>query len=160
MNGLELRDIHLPDASLWWPPAPGWWLLFGAVVLAALVGRTIIRARRRRPLRRRALQELARIRDSFAAEGDERAALAALATLLRRALISRHGRAACAASTGAEWCEQLRRETGVEAFNEAQLELLAWQRYRRDYACDMQPLFDASERWLRGLPQRSRHAAD
>ena len=26
MNELELRDIHLPEASLWWPPAPGWWI--------------------------------------------------------------------------------------------------------------------------------------
>ena len=27
MNELQLRDIHLPESSLWWPPAPGWWIL-------------------------------------------------------------------------------------------------------------------------------------
>ena len=34
MNAPELRDIHLPEASLWWPPGPGWWGL--ALLLAAL----------------------------------------------------------------------------------------------------------------------------
>ncbi|MGB5468066.1 MAG: DUF4381 family protein, partial [Sedimenticolaceae bacterium] len=28
-----LRDYHLPDAVGWWPPAPGWWLLFGLLLV-------------------------------------------------------------------------------------------------------------------------------
>ncbi|MDP7406676.1 MAG: DUF4381 domain-containing protein, partial [SAR324 cluster bacterium] len=23
-----LRDVHLPPAVSWWPPAPGWWIIF------------------------------------------------------------------------------------------------------------------------------------
>lgn len=33
---LPLRDIHLPDAVPFWPPAPGWWIL-AAVVLGVLI---------------------------------------------------------------------------------------------------------------------------
>ncbi len=33
-----LRDIHLPDAIGWWPPAPGWWLL-AALITAVVVWR-------------------------------------------------------------------------------------------------------------------------
>jgi len=31
----QLRDIHLPQAVHWWPPAPGWWIL--ALVSLALI---------------------------------------------------------------------------------------------------------------------------
>ncbi|PCJ36311.1 MAG: hypothetical protein COA75_07800 [Cellvibrionales bacterium] len=30
----QLRDIHLPEAVPWWPPAPGWWIV--AALLLAL----------------------------------------------------------------------------------------------------------------------------
>ncbi len=41
MNGatpttLELRDIHLPEAISWWPPAPGWWFLLGSIVFIVI----------------------------------------------------------------------------------------------------------------------------
>ncbi len=49
----QLRDIHLPVAPSWWPPAPGWWLL-GLAALAGLAY-TVYRLRlasiRRRPIR-------------------------------------------------------------------------------------------------------------
>jgi hypothetical protein len=41
---IPLRDIHLPGAVGWWPPAPGWWILAAALVAAATIG--FIRYRR------------------------------------------------------------------------------------------------------------------
>ena len=32
----QLRDIHLPQAVHWWPPAPGWWIV-AAVALALTI---------------------------------------------------------------------------------------------------------------------------
>ncbi|MGH8222486.1 MAG: DUF4381 family protein, partial [Woeseiaceae bacterium] len=33
---IPLRDLHLPEAVGWWPPAPGWWLLIALAVAALL----------------------------------------------------------------------------------------------------------------------------
>ena len=159
MNELELRDIHLPDASLWWPPAPGWWLLPLLLLVVALLVYGLWRILRRRPLHRQALGELDQIRRQVDDGLGESAALAAVATLLRRTLISYRGRHDYAASTGAAWSAQLNAVSSGDCFDPAQLQWLARDRYRRDCRCDLEPLLDASERWLKSLP-RSAHAAD
>ncbi|WP_028693830.1 DUF4381 domain-containing protein [Pseudomonas cremoricolorata] len=49
MNPLdELQPLLAPQAIGWWPPAPGWWLLLGALLL---VGWGLWRLRHWRPLR-------------------------------------------------------------------------------------------------------------
>ena len=32
----DLRDIHLPQPISWWPPAPGWWILLGLLLVSIL----------------------------------------------------------------------------------------------------------------------------
>ena len=158
MNGPELRDIHLPDAVAWWPPAPGWWIL--AILAAALAVLAWIgySRRARRPLRRLSLDELAKIRAAIEAGGDAHAALAEIAGLLRRILISYRGRDGFADSTGAAWAAQIR-ELSPAGFSDADLELLARARYRRDVDADLVALLDAGERWVRDLPAEAPRVA-
>lgn len=55
----QLRDIHLPEPILWWPLAPGWWLLIiMAVVLAAWLVRILYNKYSARLYRRQALKRL------------------------------------------------------------------------------------------------------
>jgi len=44
---LPLRDIHLPGAITWWPPAVGWWLL-AAALLGVVIGFAVWTWRHRR----------------------------------------------------------------------------------------------------------------
>ena len=34
----QLRDLHLPADTVWWPPAPGWWLLAALLLVAITYG--------------------------------------------------------------------------------------------------------------------------
>jgi len=68
MNGLELRDIHLPEGSLWWPPAPGWWLLLVLLGLVSLAAWWSLQRRRHPSLRRLSLRQLDAIRRAHAAD--------------------------------------------------------------------------------------------
>lgn len=76
---LVLRDVHVPPAPSLWPPAPGWWLLAGALALAVAIAWWIRRKRRRRML---AWQKLF---DDACGDAAPAAQVAAISELLRRA---------------------------------------------------------------------------
>jgi hypothetical protein len=76
---LLLRDVHVPPAPSLWPPAPGWWLVAGAVALAVAIAWWIRRKRRRRML---AWQKLF---DDACGHAAPAAQVAAISELLRRA---------------------------------------------------------------------------
>jgi hypothetical protein len=159
MNQPQLRDIHLPEASLWWPPAPGWWIGLTLILLLALLLPRLRRWWRQRPLRRLALGELARIREIYKQGQSDKVVLDELARLLRRITISYSGRRQQAASTGAEWQAELQRLAPGAEFSREQLELLTHGRYRAEFGADIGALLQSSERWMRALPRSKDHVS-
>jgi hypothetical protein len=107
----QLRDIHVAMGNPWWPPAPGWWLLLGAVVaLVVLAWRFRGTWRVHVPIpfvtlgdwrwdAGRALRQLRR----NPGQAPLKTRAAELSELLRRIAMARHGRAACAGLHGEDW---------------------------------------------------------
>jgi hypothetical protein len=86
---LVLRDIHQPAPPPWWPPAPGWWLLAGALALCVAAYAWVALRRRRR------LRALAAGFDAdIAAAPTPVARVAAASAWLRRAARARDPAAA------------------------------------------------------------------
>ncbi|HAD08873.1 MAG TPA: hypothetical protein DCF62_05290 [Porticoccaceae bacterium] len=85
----QLRDIHLPEAIGWWPPAPGWWLL--TLLLIAALGYALWWWRRRRArlyFRGQAHQLLVSCWRDYELNGEDRVFMDALLDVLKRALRS------------------------------------------------------------------------
>jgi hypothetical protein len=151
----DLRDIHLPTAVSWWPPAPGWWLL-AALVLLLVIGLLVWqRLRARDKWRRYAMAELASLRVRSDSAEESTGLVRELSVLLRRVAISRFPREEVAALSGDAWLAFLDRPLGEEAGFRASGQLLLTGPYVRSAAIDTQALntlFDLCERWLKKLP--------
>jgi hypothetical protein len=105
----QLAPDHAPPPPGWWPPAPGWWVV---VALALLLLVVLVRWVRSQTLavRRSALKELRRIRNS---DGDGPAVARAIENLLRRYAVAVFGRARVAKLSGDAWLEFVVSEGGT-----------------------------------------------
>ena len=115
---LPLRDLHLPEAIGWWPPAPGWWVLF-ALALAALgwLLLRLIRKRRFDAARRYAMRELANVESAYLAHRNVVTLARQVSQLLRRGMLAYAPRREVAGLTGEDWLRWLDRDLPVPYFH-------------------------------------------
>ncbi len=134
---LQLRDIHLPGAPAFWPPAPGWWLL-AAILLALLVWGTLaaLRRYRIRRQRQRVLSALASLEHQLARERTPDA-LAYMSVLLRRLALMRFPRRHVAALTGNAWLRFIDESGGNGQFTQGPGRVLATAPYQRSLPSDL-----------------------
>ena len=134
-----LPGLHLPPPVGLWPPAPGWWVLAGAVLLGLLA--TLfwwIRHHRRQRYRREALRALAHCADTRAVNA-----------LLKQVAMTRYGRETVAALWGDAWRDFLNQSTRAPLFTGPAADALL--HYQPGAAGDAPPpLRQAAARWIRG----------
>lgn len=107
-----LRDIRLPQAVSFWPPAPGWWILAGLVLVLALIA-LLLEYRRRQTLAYRVDRQWRAMAQDSARFADSRALAAAGAVLMRRVLLSHMDTAGAATLTGESWERELEAGKGA-----------------------------------------------
>ncbi|MBF0444580.1 MAG: DUF4381 domain-containing protein [Magnetococcales bacterium] len=104
---LPLHDIHLPQAISWWPLAPGWWYLFGLIIVLTGLIYAVWRWYKKGALRREALDNLAKIAERYKKTGNHGELAQELSILLRRVVISSQNRSLAAGLTGERWLQFL-----------------------------------------------------
>ncbi|MCB1757144.1 MAG: DUF4381 domain-containing protein [Gammaproteobacteria bacterium] len=149
----ELRDLAMPEAVSWWPPAPGWWLLLLILVLSVWgIWRWWKRARAD-SWRKQALDELAAIQ-RLAADGRDKNAdvIAHCSALFRRVALAIEPREHIAALTGRAWLEKLDGLSASRQFTEGPgqaLENHVWQKPQTLAELDVTPLLGLLETFIR-----------
>lgn len=154
-NPLEqLRDIHLPEAVSWWPPAPSWWLLLLLLIAAAFILRWRYKQRQRKRFSKEALQELHAIEQAFNANQNTQQLAQNISALLRRVCITLHPRREAAAITGNAWLILLDQQLPTTEFSEKFRTALLTAPYQAQPQIDVPALLSLCKRWINALPPR------
>jgi hypothetical protein len=147
----QLKDIHLPEAVSWWPPAPGWW---GgtAVVLALLLWAAWrgVRYWRKTAYKRAALRELKQLRRRG---GQPQQLLTDLSVLLRRVALAAFPAEEVASLHGKDWLAFLDRSGQTQAFSRGVGHYLAAAPYAPDLpntaGQDLDVIWRLARDWIR-----------
>lgn len=154
MNGADplaqLRDIHMPQAISWWPPAPGWWLL-ALLIVGALAAAIIwrITQHRRQAFKREALAEWEAIHARYLNDKNAEQLLAELSVLLKRTCITRYGRDESAGLAGEQWLAFLDQTGKCTEFTQGPGRMLVSQRYTPQPQVDGPALLNVTLAWLK-----------
>ena len=155
---LPLRDIHLPEAVSWWPPAPGWWILLALAGTLLLLGWRWRKHLRNTRLRRAGLRRLNRMHAEYQRTGDLQRLAQQLSALLRRIALSRFPRHEVAALTGDDWLafldDALRRDGHRDGFRGKPGRLLIEAPYNPAYRDDPAQLLQLSRHWITRMGDR------
>ena len=114
VNSLPLRDIHLPSAVAWWPPAYGWWIVLAVLCVALVAGLVVYRRRYRERAAIRGLKAVAR---SLADGTAPVVCVQRISMILRRFAMSISPRRAVAGLTGEDWLGFLDGRWGRDEFS-------------------------------------------
>ncbi len=147
---LSLREIHLPEAISWWPPAIGWWLvlllcLFLVWLFLYLTRPTAIKT---------AKKQLLEIKQDHSSDDIHK--LARLSELLRRVAISLSPRKESAGLTGRAWLEYLDRSVKDKPFTQGVGQYLANAHYKKkpDNNIDIEQIITLCEKWLKAQKRK------
>lgn len=146
---LPLKDLHLPEAISWFPPAIGWWLLVMLIPFIIWFLYWAYKRLTRKTALKAARQVLITIRKDSSMDNAQK--LAEISVLLRRVAISVASRAETASLTGSAWLAFLDGALNDAQFTTGIGRCLAEAPYRQYTPTEQEisQLINLCENWLK-----------
>ena len=161
ISNIPLRDIHLPGDIPWWPPAIGWWIVAGLIILLGFVLYLLKRRRDQRKVAKAALKELVDIKTAYDKNLDAKSFVTKLSILLRRVCITIFPNENVASIIGKDWlvfldeCVKQKGKTKEPLFTQkaaADLLKAPYMKKIQHRDMDVEELYKISEVWIKRLP--------
>lgn len=153
-NTANLRDIHLPDAISWWPPAIGWWILLALIIAAFIFIPKLYRRVTYTPLNKVANMTFQNIVDQYNESNNDSSFTIATSQFLRQTAMSYCGREYVAQLTGDKWVQALNDMTEQDHFTNDIKQSLVNAPYQKNTNIDAEQLINAVQSWLSYLPKQ------
>ena len=153
-NTESLRDIHLPDAISWWPPAIGWWILLALVIIAIIFIPKLYRRITYMPLNKVANKKFNHIITQYKENNNDSAFVVETSQFLRQTAMSYCGREEVAQLTGTKWVKTLNNMTEQHCFSDEIAQSLINAPYQQNIDIDTEQLINAVQNWLNELPKQ------
>ena len=158
----QLADIHLPEPIGFWPPAPGWWVLFVLLCLGSYFwGRRAYAAWRLRRSCAFAIRELdaslqAYRQGSAGLNGEQLDShrlnyVSEVNAVLRRVALKQFPEQALAGLGGQDWIAFLRTHGNASLLDENLAVTLSQGRFARHWEVDEQALYAMAHQWISSL---------
>lgn len=156
-TSLALRDIHLPETVLWWPPAPGWWILLGLLVVGFTLFLFWQKYQRSIRIKKSALTEFENIRLTYQQNLNPSALARSISTLLRRVCLSYYPHTNVPGMTGPQWLDYLDSTADIKGFQTEHGNVLIAAPYMPGRKCphyDAEALLELSAAWIKAQPKK------
>jgi len=121
---LQLHDIHLPEPASWWPPAPGWWIVFfTALLLIGWISLKLYQLLKKQRWKKRLHQAFNSDLSQLEALNDSQF-MTEISSRLRRLALTLFPSADVASLSGQQWLEFLDQHSSQPYFSQHPASLL------------------------------------
>jgi hypothetical protein len=145
----ELRDVHMPDPISLWPPAIGWWMIMGLLIIGVSLFLWARASRERNRPQRIALAQLEHVKQQYAVHANDQWAIIQVSHLLRRYALAVFSRSQVAGLSGQSWLDFLDHSGGTNQFSDGPGQSLRSGPYQSHGPRSASNLLPLVERWIR-----------
>ena len=125
-NPLEqLKDIHLPDAIGFWPPALGWWLLTASIIALLIATIVLYKHRRKNAYRRLAVQQVNKLFIGYPQQQQNHQLIGQLNCLLKAVALQSYTTEKVSRLTQKQWLDFLDNSANMQTFSRGPGQILA-----------------------------------
>ena len=142
----DLKDVHEPAAIVFWPTAPGWWLLI-FLFAASIIGVYCWKKYRKPPYKKLAQTALKQLHNEYKLNGDKTAFIQSLSILIRRIALVVYGQQV-SRLTGDQWLKFLNETGNTDVFTAGAGKILIDAPYQFSPNVDVKNLLVITKHWV------------